>query len=152
MPILLDLCIYHLSALSNFNLLPISQSSTFPIQSCLHLLESWIYYTHLVLMVLFCATIKRDSRTLLMFSLLSYVRDILCAIPLVCRLMHPYSCFSSHFCSIDFIVFLFVLKLFLAGCCCLLLLFDGSVSVTGWQSEIRRRDVWVLLFPQERLH
>ena len=49
-------------------------------------------------MALFAAAIRRDSVSLLRFLFLSHVQVISCEILLVC---HTYSCFSSHFCSID---------------------------------------------------
>ena len=58
-------------------------------------------------MALFCATIKRDSVSLLRFQLLSHVRVFSCEMSLVSRLKPPLSfffyafLFSSHFLSID---------------------------------------------------
>ena len=63
--------------------------------------------TLLVLMVLFCAAIRRDSVSLLWFSFLSHVQVFLCEISVVCRLKYPYSyfffllLFHNYYCSVD---------------------------------------------------
>ena len=105
------LCIYYLVVWLNFNFLHNSQWITFPTQSCLvlysfcaGLLHSlmWVFVsslslhklhllfccvlsiftlTLLVLMVSFCAAIRRDSVSLLKFPFLSYVQVFSCKIP-----------------------------------------------------------------------
>ena len=67
--------------------------------------------TKSVLMALFCAAIRRASVPLLRFSFRSHVQVFSCAISPVCRLKYPYSCFSSHFCFLVFVVFLSILML-----------------------------------------
>ena len=62
-------------------------------------------------MVLFCATIRKDSVLLLRFPFLSHVKVFSCENSLVCRLKCPYSCFSSHFC---FLVIIIILMLVLS--------------------------------------
>ena len=52
----------------------------------------------LVLMVLFCAAIRRDSVSLLRFPFLSHVQVCSFEMSLVSHLKYLYSCFSSHFC------------------------------------------------------
>ena len=52
----------------------------------------------LVLMVLFCAAIRRDSVSLSRFPFFSHVQVLLWEISFVWRLKYSYSCFSSHFC------------------------------------------------------
>ena len=64
-----------------------------------------------IIMTLFCPTIKRDSVSLLKFPLLSHVKVISCTIFLIYCLKYPYRCFSTHFCFLDFVVFLFSLWL-----------------------------------------
>ena len=54
-------------------------------------------------MALFCAAIRKDSDSLLMFSFLSHVHVFPCVISLVCRLKYPCSCSSSHFCFLSVI-------------------------------------------------
>ena len=49
-------------------------------------------------MALFCATIRRDSVSLLKFSSLNQVQISWYEILFISRLKRPYSCFSSHFC------------------------------------------------------
>ena len=104
-----------------------SQRITFPTQLCLvlgsfctNLLHSFIMWLivlflsplnqhllfcccvyfcfHIVLIVLFCAAIRRDSVSILRFFFLSHDQVFLCDILLVCRLKCPCSCFSYHFC------------------------------------------------------
>ena len=57
-------------------------------------------------MVLFCASIRRDSVSLLRFHFLSNVQVFSCSISPVCRLISPYICFSSHFCFLVLFIFL----------------------------------------------
>ena len=68
----------------------------------LHLLFSCILsiltLIWLVLIVLFCATIRRNSVSLVRFLFLSYVHLFSCEMLLISRLKRPQSCFSSHFC------------------------------------------------------
>ena len=56
----------------------------------------------------FCAAIRIHSISLLRFSFLSNVQVFSCEISLVCRLIYPYSCFSSYF---YFLVILVMLML-----------------------------------------
>ena len=65
------------------------------------------------LMILFCASIKRNSVSLFTFSLLNHVQVILCAKSAICHLKYPYGGSSSHFCFLYFVVLLFVLILYL---------------------------------------
>ena len=60
---------------------------------------------YFVLIALSCAAVMRDSVSLLRFPLFSHNQDFTCAISAVCRLKYPYSCFSSHFCFLVFVVF-----------------------------------------------
>ena len=53
--------------------------------------------TWLVLMVLFCAVIRRDSVSLLRFPFFSYIQVFLCEMLLICSLKCLYSHLSSHF-------------------------------------------------------
>ena len=62
-------------------------------------------------MALFCIAFKRDFVSLLRFPFLNHNLVISYAIFSLCRLKHQYSCFSSYFCSRDFDVLLFVLRL-----------------------------------------
>ena len=67
----------------------------------------------LVLMMLFYATIKRDSVSLTGSSFLIYVHILKCEMLLVSRLKRPLSCFSSHFCSLAIVVPLVLVTLVL---------------------------------------
>ena len=60
---------------------------------------------------LFCAAIKKYSVHLLWFLFIYYFQVILYPISSVCRLKYPYSCFSSYFCLLVFVVLLFDLIL-----------------------------------------
>ena len=60
----------------------------------------------LVLMALFCAAIRRESGSLLMFPFLSHVRVLSCEILFISRLKRPWSCFPSHFCFLLFVILL----------------------------------------------
>ena len=103
-----ELCIYHWFVWSNLNFMHISQGITLPTKSCLvlyscanwlHSLITWLMVsslsTHnlqllfccvlsilaliwLVLMVLFCVAIRRDSVSLLKFPFLSHVQVFSC--------------------------------------------------------------------------
>ena len=135
------LCIYHLFVWSNLNFSHNSRWITLPTQSCqvlysfcanllhslmwlmvsslsphnLHLLICYVLsilvLIWLVLMVLFCAAIRRDSVSLLRFPFLSHVYVFSCAMLLISRLKRPWSCFSFHFCFLVIVVLL-VLVLF----------------------------------------
>ena len=59
--------------------------------------------------VFFCCNLKRLS--LSRFSFLSYDQLFICAISPVCCLKYLYSCFSSHFCFLVFVIFLSILML-----------------------------------------
>ena len=118
---------YHLLAWSNLNFLHISQWIPLPTQSCLalycfcanllHLIIMWLmvlslHSLHLlfccvlsilaliwlVLMALLCATIRRDSVSLLNFPFLSHVLVLSCKMLFISLLKQPWSCFPSHFC------------------------------------------------------
>ena len=52
----------------------------------------------LVLTVLSCAAIRRNSVSFLKFLFLSHVYVLSCEILFICRLNRPQSCFPSHFC------------------------------------------------------
>ena len=71
--------------------------------------------TKLVLMALFWAAVSNLSVSLFKFPLLNHVQIITCTISLLYLLKNTYSCFSLHFCFLDFlvVVFLFLLELFL---------------------------------------
>ena len=77
---------------------------------CLHLLFCWVSsiltLIWLVLMVLFCAVIRRDSLSLLNFPFLSYVEVFSWEMLFISRLKRPWSCFSSHFCFLVFVILL----------------------------------------------
>ena len=109
------LCMYDLFVLSNLNFLHISQWITLPTQSCtlsnlLHLLIMWLivsslspHHLHLlfccilsifaliwlVLMVLFCAAIMRDSVSLLKFPFLSHLQVFSCEMLFIRHLKYP---------------------------------------------------------------
>ena len=65
----------------------------------------------LVLMALFCATIKRDSVFLLKFPFLSHVHLFSFEMPLVSRFKRPDICLSSSFCLlVIYVLLIFVLS------------------------------------------
>ena len=82
---------------------------------CLHLLFccvlSILAFIWLVLMVLFCAAIRRDSVTPLKFPFLSHVQVLSCEMLLISRLKRPWSYFSSHFCFPVIIILLSIVLL-----------------------------------------
>ena len=135
------LCIYHLSAWSDFNFLHIPRWITLLTQSCLtlysfsanllHSLIMWLMVSYLsphslhlllccvlsiltliwlVLMALFCATIRRDSVSLLKFPFLSHVQVLSCEMLFISRLKRPWSCLSSHFCYQVFVILLSIIS------------------------------------------
>ena len=57
-------------------------------------------------MMLFLATVRRDSVFLVRFPFLSHVQVFSYEISLVCRLKCPYCCFTSHFCFLVIFVLL----------------------------------------------
>ena len=59
----------------------------------------------LVLIVLFCAAIRKDSISLLKISFLRHVQIF----SSVCRLKYPYSCLSSDFCFLVVVLSIFML-------------------------------------------
>ena len=59
----------------------------------------------LILMVLFCAAIRRDSVSLLKFPFLSHVQVLSCEMS-ISRLKRPWGCFPSHFCFLVFVILL----------------------------------------------
>ena len=67
----------------------------------LHLLFCWVLsilaLILLVLMALFCATIRRDSVSILKFPFLTHVLVLSCEMVFISRLKRPQSCFVSHF-------------------------------------------------------
>ena len=84
---------------------------------CLHLLFccilSILALIWLVLIVLFCASIRRDSVSLLKFPFLSHVQVLLSEMLLISCLKHSWSCFPSHFCFLVFVILLFIMSLVL---------------------------------------
>ena len=60
----------------------------------------------LVLMALFCAAIRRDSVALLKSLFLSHIQVLSCEMLFISRLKRHWSCFSSHFCFIVFVILL----------------------------------------------
>ena len=82
-----------------------------------------------------CATIRRDSVSLLMFPFLSHVLVFPCEMSSVCRLKYPYSCFSSHTCFVVIVLLNFMLSmLFLVTVIRLSLLFwMHSSGPRGWR-------------------
>ena len=123
------LCIYHLLAWSNLNLhvalysfcasllhslmmrlmVPsLSLHSLYLLCCCILSILALIW---LALTALFCAAIRRDSVSFLKFPFLSHVQDSSCAMLSTSRLKRPWSCFSSHFC---FLVFLILLSIVLS--------------------------------------
>ena len=80
-------------------------------------------------MALFCAVIRRDSFSLLRVHFVSHIQFFSCEISPVCRLMYPYSCFSSHLCFLVIVLFIFMLLvLFLVAVTSLFVLFDVVVE------------------------
>ena len=69
-------------------------------------------WMQIVIMALFWATIKKDLVYRFEFPFLGHVQVISCVIFLVCHLKYPYSCFPTHFCFLDFLILLLILKLF----------------------------------------
>ena len=76
----------------------------------LHLLICWVLsifaFIWLDLMALFCTAISRHSVSCFRYPFLNHVHVFSCAISLIFRSNYPYSCFSSHFCFLVFVVFL----------------------------------------------
>ena len=70
----------------------------------------------LVLMALFCATIRRDSVSLLRLPFLSHVYIFSCETLLVSCLKCPSNCFSSHFCFLIIVVLFLVAVISLPPC------------------------------------
>ena len=62
--------------------------------------------TSLVLIMLFCDAVIRDSVSLTRFPFLSHVQVFSCLISLVCHLKYLYCCFSSYFCFLVIFVLL----------------------------------------------
>ena len=70
----------------------------------------------LLLIALFCATIRRYFVSLWRFLFLSYVQVFLCEISLVCCLKCAYGCFTSHFCfQLIFVLLNLVLSVLFTG-------------------------------------
>ena len=67
---------------------------------------SILVFIWLVLMSLFYAAIRRDSVSLLRFPFLSHVQVLSCGMLFISRLKRPWSCFSSHFCFLVFVILL----------------------------------------------
>ena len=132
------LCIYHLFVWSNFNFLHISQWISLPTQSCLvvysyytnvlYSLIMWMMVSSLslhnlhllfycvlsifdliwlVLMALFCTAIWKDFVSF--FPLISNVQVFSFEALFIRSLKCPYSCFSSHVCSLVIIILLFIM-------------------------------------------
>ena len=128
------LSIYHSFIWLNFNFLHNSQCFPHPVVfslilffaiiCCIRSLSDWsfrlyhliIYICYfvasilalilVVLMALFSSAISRDSISLLIIPFLSHVQVFLCEISLICRSKCPYSCFSSYFCFLVYVVLL----------------------------------------------
>ena len=60
----------------------------------------------LVLMVVFCSAIRRDSVSLLKFLFLSYIQVLSSEMLFISRLKRPWGCFPSHFCFLVFVILL----------------------------------------------
>ena len=94
-----------------------------------HCVLSFFDLTLLILVVLFCITIWRDSVSLIKFHFFSRVL-VLCEISSVCSLKYPCSCFSCHFYFlVIFVILIIILSvLFLLPVTSLSLLFFYVVS------------------------
>ena len=133
------LCIYYLFVWSSFNFMhdsaEITQSCLVLHSFCtsflyslimrviisflsphnLNLLFCWVLsilaLIWLVLMALFCATIRRDSVSLLKFPYLRHVHVFSWVMSFVSSYKRPWCCFSSHFCFLLIVIlFVFVLS------------------------------------------
>ena len=69
----------------------------------------------MVLIALFCASLRRDLVSLLRFPFLSRVQVLSREIWLVCCLKYPCSCFSSHLCFLVIVLLILVLLFFFGG-------------------------------------
>ena len=67
----------------------------------------------LVLIAPFCAAIWRDSVSRLKFPFLSHVQVLSSKMLFISRLKRPWSCFSSHFCFLVFLILLSIVLLVL---------------------------------------
>ena len=169
-----EFCIYHLLVWSNLDFLHISQWITLPTQSglalyscanSLHSLIMWLVVSSLPphrllllfcgvlsilaliwldLIALFCAAIRRDSVSLLKFPFLSHVQVLSCEMLFISRLKRPWSCFSSHFC---FLVFVILLSIVLS-----VRVFLCSLRVVVWMCQRCLRCWQVLFLPLFLVH
>ena len=90
----------------------------------------------LVLMALSCAAIRRDSISLLRFSLLCQVQAFWCEMLFIRRLKRPYSIFPSHFCFRVVILSSVVLSVsFLMIVICPRRLFLCSLRAVVWMRQ-----------------
>ena len=80
-------------------------------------------------MALFCATVRRDSVSLLRFPFLSHIQVFFYEMSLVYRSKYSYSFFSSHFCFLAIVVLLILVLfvLFLVAVISISLLFLCSL-------------------------
>ena len=118
-----ELCIYHLFVWSDLNFLPPSQSCLVLYSFCANLLHSliiWLMVSSrsphklhllfccilsipaliwLVPVALFCAAIRTDYVSLLMFPFLNHMHVFSCDILFISRLKRPWFCFFAIFVS-----------------------------------------------------
>ena len=81
----------------------------------------------LVLTVLSCAAIRRDSVSLLKFPFLSHVQLFSCEMLLISRLNHPQCCFPLHFCFLVIVILLSIVLL-----CCILTFDPAKDAIPKW--------------------
>ena len=90
-------------------------------QNNLHLQFSCVLSIHtliwLVIMTLFCDAIWRDSVSLLRFPFHSHFQFFPCDMLLICLLIHPWNCFSSHFCFVIIVILLVFFLTIVSGSC-----------------------------------
>ena len=176
------LCIYHLLAWSNLNFLHISQWITFPIQSCLalyscanlqHSVIMWLMVSSmsphnlhllfccvlsilaliwLVLMVLFCAAIRRDSVSLLKFPFLIHVQVLSCEMVFISRLKRPWSCLPSHFYFVVIVILLSIVLSVLFLMAVIFCVFLCSLRVVVWMCQHCLRCLQVFFLPLFLVH
>ena len=84
-------------------------------------------------MVLFCVAIRRNSPSFLRFSFHGHVQVFSWEISSVCRLKYPYSCFSSHF---YFLVFIVLLIRAVSGHCNFFFFFNIVLESLYWHLHI----------------
>ena len=121
--------------------------------------------TYLVLMVLFCAAINKDSVSLKRFPFFRHVQVFSWEISLVYRLKYPYTCFSTHFFLVIFVLLKLVLSLlfleavisfpprfFMLSSCIDVSIFSYQssridVSILSWMSASHLLPSWMLVRP-----